>query len=228
MISVLAAGGLALLALSHPARAEPQPEVVLAIVDVETTGLDPGYHEMVDLGAIYVDPEGRELGRFFVRIHPPHPERLDPGAAAVNGYSVERWRELGAVDEAEAVRQWLAFHAPLANGRRVLFTALNVWFDQAFTAALLARHEARWRDLFHYQVLDLPSMAWAQGARALTGAELAARYGIEAETRDPLQHTGASGVDFNLALYRALLASGRLSIGNGAMSSAGSNPKMRP
>lgn len=180
---------------------------ILAIIDVETTGLDPAHHEMVDLGAIYVDPTGHEIGRFFVRIHPPHPERLDPAAAAVNGYDTERWRSLGAVTEAEAVRQWLAFHARTAGDRRVIFTALNVWFDQAFTTALLARHGARWRDLFHYQVLDLPSMAWSQGARDLTGAGLAARYGLAAETRDPLQHTGASGVEFNLALYRAILSS---------------------
>ena len=197
---------LALSAVAAHASAESQPEWVLAIVDVETTGLDPAHHEMVDLGAVYVDPDGRELGRFFVRIRPRHPERLDPGAAAVNGYSEARWRELGAVEEAEAVRRWLEFHAPLAAGHRVIFTALNVWFDQAFTTALLARSGKRWRDLFHYQVLDLPSMAWSQGARDLTGAALAARYGIAAETRDPLAHTGSSGVEFNLMLYRAILA----------------------
>ncbi len=218
----------ALVALwwTFDAAAEAPLQQVLAIVDVETTGLDPAYHEMADLGAIYVDEQGRELGRFFVRIHPPHPERLDPGAAAVNGYSEARWRELGAVDEAEAVRRWLEFHAPIAEGRRVVFTALNVWFDQAFTAALLARHGERWRDLFHHQVLDLPSMAWGQGARRLTGAELAAHYGIEAETTDPLRHTGASGVEFNLALYRAVI--GQLSMGSGWMSSAGSKPKIAP
>lgn len=193
-----------LLALGAPAALAG--EDVLAIVDVETTGLDPAHHEMIDLGAIYVDPSGHEIGRFFVRIHPPHPERLDPGAAAVNGYGAARWESLGAVEEAEAVRRWLAFHARTAGDRRVIFTALNAWFDQAFTTALLARHGARWRDLFHYQVLDLPSMAWSQGARDLTGAGLAAYYGIEAETRDPLEHTGSSGVAFNLTLYRAILA----------------------
>lgn len=197
---------LALSAVVADARAGSPPGSVLAIIDVETSGLDPAWHEMVDLGAIYVDPDGQELGRFFVRIRPQHPERLDPGAAAVNGYSEVRWRELGAVEEAEAVRRWLEFHAPLAAGRQVVFVALNVWFDQAFTTALLARNGKRWRDLFHYQVLDLPSMAWSQGARDLTGAALASRYGIAAETRDPLEHTGSTGVEFNLALYRAILA----------------------
>lgn len=193
-----------------PVRSAPPGPTIIAIVDVETTGLDPSHHEMVDLGALYVRPDGQELGRFFVRIHPPHPERLDPGAAAVNGYSPARWRTLGAVDEAEAVRQWRAFHDQMAraSGATVTFAALNAWFDQSFTDALLRRHNSSWRELFHYQILDLPSMAWGQGARELGGAALAARYGVEPETRDPLRHTGESGVEFNLALYRAMLQGG--------------------
>ena len=190
-----------------PVRSALPGPTIIAIVDVETTGLDPSHHEMVDLGALYVRPDGQELGRFFVRIHPPHPDRLDPGAAAVNGYSPARWRMLGAVDEVEAVRQWREFHDQMARagGATVTFAALNAWFDQSFTDALLRRHNSSWRELFHYQILDLPSMAWGQGARELGGAALAARYGVEPETRDPLRHTGESGVEFNLALYRAML-----------------------
>ena len=190
-----------------PVRSALPGPTIIAIIDVETTGLDPSHHEMVDLGALYVRPDGQELGRFFVRIHPPHPDRLDPGAAAVNGYSPARWRTLGAVDEAEAVRQWRAFHDQMAraSGATVTFAALNAWFDQSFTDALLRRHNSSWRELFHYQILDLPSMAWGQGARELGGAALAARYGLEPETRDPLRHTGESGVEFNLALYRAMM-----------------------
>ena len=193
-----------------PVRSALPGPTIIAIIDVETTGLDPSHHEMVDLGALYVRPDGQELGRFFVRIHPPHPDRLDPGAAAVNGYSPARWRTLGAVDEAEAVRQWRAFHDQMAraSGATVTFAALNAWFDQSFTDALLRRHNSSWRELFHYQILDLPSMAWGQGARELGGAALAARYGLEPETRDPLRHTGESGVEFNLALYRAMLQGG--------------------
>jgi len=206
-------------AASPTPRFDPPRPMIIAIVDVETTGLDPAHHEMVDLGAVYLLHDGRELGRFFVRIHPPHPDRLDPGAAAVNGYSPSRWRSLDAVDEAEAVRQWRGFHErmmravqapvvphdPASPPVTVTFAALNAWFDQSFTDALLRRHGSSWRELFHYQILDLPSMAWAQGARELGGAALAARYGLEPETRDPLRHTGESGVEFNLALYRAML-----------------------
>lgn len=181
------------------------PPSLIALVDVETTGLDPAYHEMVDIGVVYLRHDGEVVGRFFARILPGHPERLDPGAATVNGFSVSRWRELGAVTEAEAVKKWQAVHNDLSRGQSVTFGAFNASFDLAFTDALLRRHGSSWRSLFHYQILDLPSMAWAQGARDLGNDALARRYGITAETHDPSLHTGETGVDFNLRLYRGIL-----------------------
>lgn len=177
---------------------------VLALIDVETTGLDPDRHEMIDIGAIYIESDGRELGRFFVRMQPAHPERVDPSAQAVNGFSVERWQSLGAVSAAEAADLFEAFHQSMAKDRKVIFTAFNVWFDQAFVSRWLAREQHSFRHWYHYQVLDLPSMAWARGLRGLTGTEIAAALGIADETRDPLQHTGETGAVFNLAVYRAL------------------------
>ena len=52
-------------------------EFGLALIDVETTGLDADVHEMIDIGAVYVDTEGQELGRFFIRVNPAHPDEPD-------------------------------------------------------------------------------------------------------------------------------------------------------
>jgi len=179
---------------------------VMAHVDIETTGLDPAFHEMTDIGMVYTDVEGRELGRLYVRIMPPHPERIDPGARAVNGFDVDYWRANDAVDEAEAARRVLAFHREIAAGRSVMFTAYNAWFDQGFLAAMLARNGAAWRDLFHYHVLDIPSMAWGQGLLQTRGSGVAEALGVPEETRVPTEHTGITGADFNVSVYRALLA----------------------
>ena len=46
---------------------------LLAFVDVETTGLTPGYHEMIDIGIVMTDLAGAELGELFLRIQPEHP-----------------------------------------------------------------------------------------------------------------------------------------------------------
>lgn len=180
----------------------------LAIVDVETTGLDPGHHEMVDLGAIYVTLSGEELGRFFVRIMPEHPQRAGEIARSINGFSVARWQDLEAVAPAEAVRRFLEFHARFAGDRRFVFTAYNAPFDRSFLDALLRRHGSAYDRLYLYFALDLPSMAFGAGTIALRNAEVAAAFGVAPETDDPLEHTGLSGADWNLALYRAMLQAG--------------------
>jgi hypothetical protein len=186
----------------------------LAIIDIETTGLDPAYHEMIDLGVIYADLDGYELGRTFIRIMPEHPGRLHPAAQAVNGFTEERWRELGSVSPAEAAAAFLDFHAaqssahpgPDGEARIWLFTAYNAWFDRAFLDQLLLANGASVRDLYSYFLLDLPSMAWGAGIRELKNSDVAASLGLPPETTDPLEHTGLTGAQWNLAIYRALRA----------------------
>ena len=82
---------------------------LLVHVDVETTGLEAGYHELIDAGVVITTTDGVIVDQLFLRIMPDHPERLDPGAAAVNGFSVSRWRSLEALEAVEAARALNAF-----------------------------------------------------------------------------------------------------------------------
>ena len=190
-------------ALRNPAQAPN--EWILAHVDVETTGLVPGYHEMIDIGVVMTDPNGKELDRLFVRIMPNHPERLSPGAAAVNAFSVDLWNKQEAVDPKEAVERLVKFHRQVANRKNVLFVAFNAWFDISFVDHLFRSVDRSWRELYHYFVLDLPSMLWSLGFNDLSGSELNRKLGIEDETNDPLNHTGLTGALSNVEVYRAIL-----------------------
>ncbi len=193
---------------SSPAGSPAQsPDAwLLAFVDVETTGLVPGWHEMIDIGVVLTELDGREVETFFQRIQPRHPERLSEGARRVNAFDAERWRELGAVDAAQAVELLRAFHARVAQGRGVMLVAFNSQFDAAFLDHLFRGADANWRELFHYFVLDVPSMAWALGLRGLTGQALADALQIPDEPRVAKDHTGLTGARLNARLYRALEA----------------------
>ena len=69
----------------------------LAHIDVETTGLIPGYHEMIDIGLVITDVQGNKIDSLFLLIQPDHPERLQPGAYAVNAFNAEKWELRGAL-----------------------------------------------------------------------------------------------------------------------------------
>ena len=178
---------------------------LMAHVDVETTGLVPGYHEMIDVGIVMTDLEGNELDRLFLRIMPNHPDRAQSGAVAVNGFSVGRWNELGFNTQLQAVPKIVDFHHRVARNKHVLFVGYNAWFDISFLDHLFRGQGRSWRALYHYFVLDLPSMAWSLGIKDLAGREMAAKLGIEPETTNPLEHTGITGAESNVSAYRALL-----------------------
>ena len=191
------------LATSTPAN-DPE-DWLMAHVDVETTGLVPGYHEMIDVGIVMTDLEGHELDRLFLRIMPNHPDRAQSGAVAVNGFSAERWNELGFSTQLQAVLKIVDFHHRVAKNKHVLFVGYNAWFDISFFDHLFRDQGRSWRALYHYFVLDLPSMAWSLGIKDLAGREMAEKLGIDPETTNPLEHTGITGAVYNVSAYRALL-----------------------
>ena len=201
---------------SHVAAVERAPVVtstpasapgdwLLAHIDVETTGLVPGHHEMIDLGLVLTDMEGHIVDSLFLRIMPEHPDRLSAGAARVNAFDPRRWRELGALSAAQAVDSLFAFHGRARSNRNLLMVAFNSQFDTAFLDHLLRSQGRSWRELFHYFVLDIPSMAWALGYRDLTNSALASRLGVRDEPRVGAEHTGLTGALLNVRIYRSLL-----------------------
>jgi DNA polymerase III alpha subunit (gram-positive type) len=188
-----------------PSPAAAPGDWLLAFIDVETTGLVPGWHEMIDIGIAMTDVDGRVLDRLFLRIQPHHPERLSAGARAVNAFDAARWKTLGALAPAAAVDSMLAFHRRVAGSRPSLMVAFNSQFDAAFLDHLFRTSGRSWREMYHYFVLDLPSMAWSLGLRDLRGALLTERLGVPDEPHVAEEHTGITGAMVNVRIYQALM-----------------------
>jgi len=204
---------LSLLLLSKSADAqelrwpEDAPnEWLLAFVDVETTGLIPGFHEMIDVGVVMTELDGTEVGELFVRIQPTYPERTEDGARAVNAFDEQRWRELGALSGKAATARLVEFTSEIAADRRVLMVAFNSHFDTAFLDHLFRSQNRSWREIYHYFVLDLPSMAWSRGIRGLTGTSVSTVLGVDDEPHVADLHTGITGARLNARIYRALMS----------------------
>lgn len=178
---------------------------LLAHIDVETTGLLPGYHEMIDVGIVMTDLDGKVIDSLFLRIQPNHPEKLSPGAFAVNAYDPDKWIQLGALSTDVAVDSIIAFHKAVASGRDVLLVAYNCQFDTAFLDHLFRSVGKTWRELYFYYVLDIPSMAWGLGFRDLTSQKLMQQYNITDEPHTAELHTGITGAMKNVRVYQALL-----------------------
>jgi oligoribonuclease (3'-5' exoribonuclease) len=187
-----------------PSPASAPAEWLLAFIDVETTGLVPGWHEMIDIGIAMTDIDGRVLDTLFLRVQPTHPERLSAGARAVNAFDAGRWKTLHALSPTAAVDRILAFHRRVAGSKPTLMVAFNSQFDAAFLDHLFRTSNRSWREMYHYFVLDLPSMAWSLGLRDLRASALAERLRIPDEPHVAEEHTGITGAMVNVRIYRAL------------------------
>ena len=189
---------------SQSPEADPE-EWLLAHVDVETTGLIPGYHEMIDIGMVITDLAGREIDSLFIRIQPRYPERTSPMAQKVNAFDSIKWKQIGALQIEEAVSRIRDFHHKTCGDRPVLMVAFNSHFDAAFLDHLFRAADSNWRTMFHYFILDIPSIAWGMGYKDLTMDRFMEEYQIPDEPHVAELHTGITGAKLNARIYRALM-----------------------
>ena len=191
-------------------EADPE-EWLLAHIDVETTGLLPGYHEMIDIGLVYTDLKGTVLDSLFIRIQPNNPDRISPIAKSINAFDPEKWEKLAAYSNTGAVEQILAFHQHVAKERPTLLVAFNSHFDLSFLDHLFRSAKHSWREMYHYFVLDIPSMAWGLGYQDLTLQGFKEQFQIKDEPRVAELHTGITGAMMNVRIYQQLMKTERKS-----------------
>ncbi len=97
----------------------------LAITDVETTGLDPRSHEIIEIGLLLVDQRSLAvIDTLDVKVKPCRLELADPEAMAVNGYRAEDWQN--ALD-----LQWAMLWFAIKT-REAVFASWNITFDWPF------------------------------------------------------------------------------------------------
>lgn len=98
-------------------------------IDTETGGVRPGRDALLSIAAC----TSWDAPRFLVHLLPAPDYRVEPGAIKVNGYSLERWKERGAVSLFEGLewfQDWLKARFAEKEGARML--AHNAGFDRMF------------------------------------------------------------------------------------------------
>ena len=131
----------------------------LAFVDIETTGLDPFRHEVVEIGIVLAlqradlfDKQCLELlSEHEIQLLPKHIETADQKALEVTKYFKR--------DRSKAVpqKEGLAQAATILDG--TIFVAQNVAFDWAFLQKAGNEYGVNFEKAVYYHKLDLASMA---------------------------------------------------------------------
>jgi DNA polymerase III epsilon subunit-like protein len=146
---------------------------LLAGVDFETTGDQPGYHEIIQIAIVPLDSDfqpSKELRPFYQNIRPNHPERADPVAMRVHNIKMEELLLNAPSQErvADMVIEWF-YNLDLPVNRCLVPVVWNWAFESGFGKAWLGTK--LWQELFHSHARDGMLFALALNDRAAFAGE---------------------------------------------------------
>lgn len=190
--------------------------MIAIFLDIETTGLDPNLHGVIDIAFKVVDISSKELKYVYHSIVKPSSfawENRDPVSMEVNGYT---WDLVSCGHSPEAVGQEI-IHCLTTLGierGKAVFICQNPAFDRGFFKQLVDVYTQE-RLNWPYHWLDLASMYWVvvfqkmtqQGMPfperiSLSKNDIAKEYHLPKEV-DP--HRALNGVNHLISCYQAVL-----------------------
>ncbi|MFA5736809.1 MAG: 3'-5' exonuclease [Candidatus Paceibacterota bacterium] len=135
-------------------------KIKIAVIDLETTGLNLEKHEVLEIGGVIAEHtftnDGthifREIEEFEYKVKPQHLETADPEALRINHYNESEWLFAGEL------KQILKDLAQKVEGSIML--AHNVSFDWGFLGLAAQRENVDLK--LDYHKLDLLSLAFAK------------------------------------------------------------------
>ena len=169
----------------------------IAIIDLETTGLDPKKHEIIEVGCVvFNDKNFKIIDSFEVKVRPTHPETGDEKAFITNGYTEEKWKDAHSLTYAMKLLNILTKDA--------IFCSNNIVFDWNFLE--IASELTQIDCAFHYKRIDIFTMAWVKIPHdKMTSWRLKAMCQYLNIEPEPDIHTALNGAMKAYEVYKKLM-----------------------
>ncbi len=177
---------------------------ILAIIDTESTGLNPEVHELISIGVVLVNqdwseknPKFEEIEEFELKIKPEHIETADPVALRVNKYDPADWVFAYTLPEAMKILSKKTAGA--------IMVSHNIVFDYAFLEKAFTKTGEE--NKMHYHKLDTISLAFAKlhgkkDVDRFSLRNLTEYFGIENKNA----HTALSDARATFLLFKKLMS----------------------
>ena len=120
-------------------------------IDVETTGLNPEIHEIIDIALVETDRQGNILATFNSKLKPQHTQ-YEIRALEVNGYTPELWKN---APEKNFVFEEIG--KTFSHSELYTPAGWNIAFDMDFCKYKLKQYGLK----IHHHSLDLMGMGWS-------------------------------------------------------------------
>lgn len=184
----------------------------LCFIDVETTGIDRSVHDIFQLSARIVTPDGSEILSRFDSTFRPLGLNVMPEALEKHGYSVEDLASLPTSSSSAYADfiEWLSQYVDRYNKNdKLQFVAYNAKFDAEFVRAWFEKHDDAYFGSYFWNppICVMMGAAWfTQRVRsALPNFKLATLCQCAELSWDESQaHDASYDIDKTIELYRYL------------------------
>jgi ATP-dependent DNA helicase DinG len=134
------------------AKKGPMTKRNLLFLDLETTGLNVGQHEITEVGALLVSqPDFKVIGTYQTKVMPTHLETATEEALKIGHFDLKTW-------EQEAKSLEVAMKELAEFGRDAMLSGFNLTFDWAYLQ--VAFNQVGIEDPFYYHRFDVMSAAY--------------------------------------------------------------------
>lgn len=193
------------------------------ILDLEMTGTEPGWHEIIQLGAVLCDDQWNELGRYLTNVYPENAESFSDDSAKVHGLSLDELddapmiydvlpefetfvlkhlnRSPGAFDNTQVLRDVIVGGQSVINDINFLrFAYRDEKLKWPFSNVLLDLHT------LSYFVFDVLKANGQPVPRSLSLQAIAAHFG---HAREDSHHNALEDAALTAACLREVMRLGR-------------------
>lgn len=170
----------------------------LCITDLETSGLNPLIHEILEIGFIIADSETHKIyGKFNFKCLPHNLKTAFKKALEVNGYNAKEWQKDGI-----PLKDALLFFAKASEG--CIFMGQNPTFDWGFLEVGFNKYNIEHQ--LNYHKLDSLSMAYIKiphsKMQSWSLKSICTYLGISPE---PIIHRAINGAEKCFEVYKKLM-----------------------
>jgi len=173
----------------------------MIIFDVETSGLVPGQHQLLSIGAVLFEGSAEFYQEACVPEEFRTEEHINAEALEYNGFAMQDITDPDKPSPQTMAHNFVQWCRELGiHGKSLHLGGWNVHFDINFLKANL-HDETNWP--FGYRYMDVGALAWAFHGAPIGSSKIADRLLIP---REPMPHTALNGAKQARKVLYALMA----------------------
>ena len=133
--------------------------MVNLVLDLELSGIEPGWHEIIQVGAALYDNEWNLISTYISNVYPENRESFSLSSQKVHQLTLEELEDAPMLYEVlDDFEEWIAANLKNSSFRSIKICGQSVMYDVVFLKTAYRQEKKEWP--FSNMLLDLHNIAY--------------------------------------------------------------------